>query len=191
MKKITVLVVCTLALALCTGLAVAQTAPAADTLKVNYFSNANTSGAPDGTVRITNPATTPGNICAAIYVFDTAEEMSECCSCLITPDGLLTLSVDDSLTANPLTGVTLYTGTIEIVSTTPRANTCPLPVSLTPTPAVRAWGTHIQNSSYAQTETESLDATLSSSEVSKLQSGCDAIAIGGSGRGVCSCYDGD
>jgi hypothetical protein len=191
MKKITMLVVCTLALALCATMAVAQTSPGPDTLKVNYFSNANTAGAPDGTVRITNPGTTAGNICAAIYVFDSAEEMSECCSCLITPDGLLTLSVNSSLTANPLTGVILTTGTVEIVSSAPKANTCPLPYSISPEPAVRAWGTHIQNANFAITETDSQDATLSSNEVSKLENGCSSINADGSGHGVCSCYNPD
>jgi hypothetical protein len=42
----------------------AQTTPLADTFKVNYFSNANTPGAPDGTVQITNPGTAPGSVCA-------------------------------------------------------------------------------------------------------------------------------
>jgi len=85
---------------------------------VDYFSNANTSGAPDGTVRLTNPNTSGGNIWAAIYVFDPNQEMSECCECRLTPDGLRTLSVNSDLTSNPLTPVTLSTGLIKIVSTT-------------------------------------------------------------------------
>ena len=56
-------------------------------------------GAPDGTVRITNVGTnitTPGsgNLCALIYVFEPDQQMAECCGCLITPDGLLTLSIN-------------------------------------------------------------------------------------------------
>jgi hypothetical protein len=39
----------------------AQSTPPPDTFKVNYFSNANTTGAPDGTVQITSPGTSPGN----------------------------------------------------------------------------------------------------------------------------------
>src|ERR1700691_3116204 len=118
MRRTTMFVVCTLALALCAGYAAAATTtPPADTLKVDYFSGANTSGDTDGTVRITNPGTSGGNLCAAIYVYDSFQELSECCSCKVTPNGLLTLSVNTDLTSNPLTGVTLATGSIRIVST--------------------------------------------------------------------------
>jgi hypothetical protein len=75
-----------------------------DTFKVGYYSNAGET--PDGTVRITNVGTnitTPGsgNLCALIYVFEPDQQMAECCGCLITPDGLLTLSINANLTDNP------------------------------------------------------------------------------------------
>src|ERR1700683_2607783 len=92
------------------GSALAATTPPADTLKVDYFSNANTSGAPDATVRLTNPGTAAGNTCGSIFVFDENQELTECCSCLLTPDGLRTLSVNVDLTSHPLTGVILATG---------------------------------------------------------------------------------
>lgn len=188
----TLLVVCTLALALCTVSAWASTTtPPADTLKVDYFANANTAGAPDGTVRLTNPGTAAGNVCANVFVFDANQELSECCSCELTPDGLRTLSVNTDLTHNPLTGVTLTGGVIKIVSTTLTAGSCPLPTRISPTPALRAWATHIQNGSFAETETSSQDATLSSGEVSRLQAECTAVQIDGSGSGVCSCGSGD
>jgi hypothetical protein len=197
MKKTTMIVVCTLALALCTASAWAatSTAPPADTLKVDYFANANTGGAPDGTVRIDNPGTSGGALCAAIFVFDVDEEMSECCSCYVSPDGLRTLSVDSDLTSNPLTGTSLTGGVIKIVSTVASAGkTCPNPTSsanLVPTPAVRAWATHIQNSNYTITETASQDATLSSEEQGALEAQCYSIHKVGSGAGVCSCGTGD
>jgi hypothetical protein len=189
MRRTTMLVVCTLVLALA-GSAFAVT-PAADTLKVDYFANANTAGAPDGTLRITNPGTAGGSLCAAIYVFDSSQELSECCSCFVSPDGLRTLSVNTDVTGNPLTGVTLNTGLVKIVSTPTRGGLCPLPTSLTPTAAVRAWATHIQNSNFSITETSSQDATLSAVEVSRLQGECFAIQIDGSGKGICSCGTGD
>jgi hypothetical protein len=192
MQRITMLVVCALALTLCVGSAWASTTtPPADTMKVDYFANANTAGAPDGTVRIDNPGTSGGNLCAAIFVFDAAEEMSECCSCLVTPDGLRTLSVNTNLTSNPLTGVTLTGGLIKIVSTEANGTTCPAPTELYPTPAVRAWATHIQNSNYTITETASQDATLSSWEQTSLQNECHAIHLDGSNAGICSCGTGD
>src|ERR1035438_8783317 len=87
-----------------------------------YYSNANTKGAPDSTVRIINDGSYTGspygNLWAAIYVFDDSQELQECCSCVVTPDGLLSESVNNNLTANPLTGVTLARGVIKIVGTT-------------------------------------------------------------------------
>jgi len=192
MRRTTMLVVCTIALALCAGSAwAAVTTPGPDTLKVDYFANANTAGAPDGTYRLTNPGTAGGSLCAAIYVFDPNQELSECCSCYLSPDGLRTLSVNTDLTGNPLTGVILSTGVVKIVSTPTRGGVCPLPTSLTPTAGIRSWGTHIQNSNFAITETASQDATLSAAEVSRLQGECYAIQLDGSQKGVCTCGTGD
>lgn len=191
MTKTTSLVVSLLVLTLFVASGWAVTTPPADTLKVNYFSNANTSGAPDGTVRITNPGTAAGNVCASIFVFDPDQELSECCSCLTTPDGLRTLSVNTNLTGNPLTGVILSTGVIKIVSTIPVGGSCPLPTTVNSEPALRAWATHIQNGSYAETETASQDATLSAGEAARLAAQCYAIKLDGSGRGVCTCGTGD
>lgn len=188
--RTTLLVVCTLAVALCTVSAWAS-GPPADTLKVDYFSNANTAGAPDATVRLDNPGTAGGNVCAAIYVFDSNQEMSECCSCLLTPDGLRTLSVNSDLTSNPVTGSSLTTGVIKIASTVASGGSCSLPTSITPTPALRAWVTHIENASFALTETNADDATLSTNEVMRLNFACSAIQLDGSGKGICSCGSGD
>jgi hypothetical protein len=186
------LVLCTLALALSVAYSSASTTPGPDTFKVDYFANANTSGASDATVRLTNPGTS-GNICAAIYVFDPNQEISECCSCLLSPDGLRTLSVDTDLTSAPLTGVMLTAGSIEIVSTPPLANgVCPaLPISLSPRPALRAWATHIQNGTFAITETASQDATLSTAEERRIAGQCYAIQLDSGRGGQCTCGTGD
>jgi hypothetical protein len=187
------LVVCTLALAMFAGYASASVAtPPADTLKVDYFSNANTAGAPDGTLRITNVGTSGGNLCAAIYVYDQYQELSECCSCLLTPNGLKTLSVNKDLTSNPLTGVTLATGSVRVVSTKTVGGSCPqFPTTVTPTAGLRAWTTHIQNSNFAVTETSSQDATFSSSDEVLQDNDCYAVQLVGSGKGICSCGTGD
>lgn len=186
MRKIVPLLVGVLCLAVVVPAVLAQTAPPPDTLKVDYFSNANTASAPDGTLRITNPNTIGGNIYAAIYVFAPDQEMTECCACRLSPDGLRTLSVDTDVTSNPLTGVILTTGLVKIVSTTG-----PTPLKLYPTAAIRAWTTHIQNSTFAITETASQDATLSTAEVTRLQQECNSIHLDGSGHGVCTCGTGD
>jgi hypothetical protein len=184
-------IISVLFLTLFTGYAAAQNPPA-DTLKVDYFANAHTTNAPDATVRITNPGTSGGDLCAAIYVFDPMQELSECCSCLVTPDGLRTLSVNTDLTGNPLTGVILTTGTIEILSIQPTGGSCPLPTKPTPAVAgIRAWSTHIQDSAFTITESASQDATLSAWEQRNLQRQCYAISLIGSGGGICTCGTGD
>lgn len=180
--------------------AAAQQLPPPDTLKVDYFAYAHTTGAPDATLRVTNPGSTGGNICAAIYVFDPVQEAAECCSCLITPNGMRTLSVNTDLTNNPLTNVVLHTGTVSIVPTAPVNGTCPLPTSLTPTSGgVRSWATHIdriradQNdlTGFVGAAAPSQDATLSSYEEQQLQNDCYLIYLLGSGSGICTCGTGD
>jgi hypothetical protein len=185
-----VAVVCSLFLALivCAGMAQAQ-----DAYKVDYFSNANTGGAPDGTLRLDNPGGAAGaNLCADMFVFDSNEEMSECCSCLETPDGLRTLSINSDLTANPLTGVVLNTGVIKIVAAATSAGACPVPTHITTVDygEIKGWTTHIQNSNFTITETASQDSYLSSAEESKLAKQCGAIVAVGSGKGICSCGTG-
>lgn len=174
---------------------IATSVGVADLLKVNYFSNANTTGAPDGTVQITNPGSpvsAAGNLCAQIYVYDPYQELSECCACLVTPDGLRTLSVDTDLTSNPLTPATLSTGSVSIVSGILPSSGCS-PLNNLVSPTIRAWGTHIQNvtsSTFAITETEYSDRALGSYNYNLLIE-CYAIAIDGSGHGTCSCGTGD
>lgn len=194
MRRITLLVICMLVLALGAGSALAATTtPPPDTLKVDYFANANTAGAPDGTLRLDNPGTAGGSVCANVYVFDPQQEMTECCSCLITPDGLRTLSVNTDLTGNPLTGKALTTGVIKLVSNVVPAGGCPAyPTTLNSIQGgVRAWVTHIQNSNFSETETASQDATLVAAEVNRLNSQCNAIKLDGSGSGQCTCGTGD
>jgi len=167
--------------------------PPADVYKVNYFSN-NTGSAPDATVRIDNPGLTYGNLCAMIYVFDADQQMSECCGCVETHNGLRTLSVRSNLTNNPLTGVVSSNGVIKILSSRATGSACDPTSGVTPTPNLRAWVTHVGNavgSSYPVTETESSDSTLGATELANLQAQCAFLGILGSGHGTCSCGGGD
>ena len=52
-----------------------------------YYS-ANQANAPDAALRVINDGVN-GNMWAAIYVFDDSEELTQCCACSVTPDGLL------------------------------------------------------------------------------------------------------
>src|SRR5437899_9880055 len=44
-----------------------------------------------------------GNICANVYVFSPDEQLISCCTCLVTPDGLVSLSALNDLISNTLT----------------------------------------------------------------------------------------
>ncbi|HKN16895.1 MAG TPA: hypothetical protein VJX47_08135 [Candidatus Sulfotelmatobacter sp.] len=190
-RKLAVLCTLILALVVFAGMAQAQTA-ATSPYRVDYFSNANTGGAPDGTLRLDNDGAAGGNLCADIYVFDSNEELSECCSCLETPDGLRTLSINSDLTANPLTGVVLSTGVIKVVAAAPTAGACPVPnhIALETNGEIQGWATHIQNSNFAETETASQVSFLSATEQTRLARQCGAILSVGSGKGICTCGTG-
>jgi len=181
---------------------------------VTYFSNANTSGAPDGTLRIINDGyeatACPNGACngtlwADIYVFDDSEEMIACCSCRITSDGLLSESVDQQL-ANPsgptgpgVIGSTFSTrgefsrGVIKVVGSSNNDPTDPVP-----TYGLHGWMTHIQaakvklpggaeSSPFYVTETPLAEASLSDAELSSLGSVCSYGLVDNSGYGWCGC----
>lgn len=175
------------------GIIGAGAASAQDVYKVNYFSN-NAAPAPDATVRIDNPGLTYGNLCAMIYVFDADQQLSECCGCVETHNGLRTLSVRANLTSNPLTGVVSRNGVIKIVSAAVNNSPCDPTSNVSPKANLRAWVTHVQNAvgtAYPITETESSDSTLGATELANLQAQCAFVNILGSGQGICSCGTGD
>jgi hypothetical protein len=166
---------------------------------VTYYSN-NTPGLPDESVRVVNtgligdPLNPNGDadICVNFYVFDAGQELSECCSCLETADALLVASVQNDLTANPLTGVHNKAGVIKITATFPTSSGCsPTSYGILPTNEVMAgFGSHLQAATLgvSPTETNLINRPLSWNELNSLQSSCDFAAnVLGSGQGVCTC----
>jgi hypothetical protein len=178
---------------------------------VTYYSNANTSGAPDGTLRLVNDgdeATTApegvenGPLWAAIYVFDDSQEMRSCCACYISADGLLSESVNKELTANEFTGRgQIARGVIKVISSGGDDPTRPNPNS-----GLRGWMTHIQATSttfpapgpghpvnavekgpWFVTETALADSNLTELEASNLGTLCSYGLTIGSGYGLCPC----
>jgi len=146
-KRLPIFAIALVTLSLLTvGLGVAS---AQDVFKINYFSNSNPVRgivpAPDATVRIDNPGVAGGNLCAMIYVFAYDQQLSECCGCLETPNGLRTLSVNYNLNGNPLTGVIPASGVIKVVSAAVNNSPCDPTSNVRPTPTLRVWATHIQN----------------------------------------------
>ena len=186
MKKLGLLLLLVCAVA---GTALAQNAGDNSTYFVTYYSNANTSGAPDATVRVVNDGDTGGSLYAAYYVFDDSQELSECGACKITADGINSESVNKNLLSNPLTGRFLHVGVIKLVSTLYGD-----PTNLTPRPGLRPWATHIQAvaaKTWAVTETLFADSDLASGEQTMLQNLCYYAQILGSGTGTISCTQED
>ncbi len=144
---------------------------------VSYFAN-NVAAAPDATVRFINDGDTGGNLWADFYVFDDSEELTECCACVITPDGLLSESVKTQLTAAPLTGKVPTRGVIKVI-----ASTTPDPTNVVTAAGLHGWATHIQGPTknvYSITETAFADANLVAGEKTLLQNLCyyDALLSG-------------
>jgi hypothetical protein len=67
------------------------------------------------------PATS-GNICVNAYVFDPQEEEIGCCSCLVTPNGLNSLSVKSDLISNNLTPAVPTSVVIKLFGSIPDAD---------------------------------------------------------------------
>ncbi len=174
------------------GAAKAQDVPFA----LGYYSNAHNAAAPDGTLVFVNDgnkgdSSPTGDLCASIYVFDNNEEMQECCSCRVTPNGYLALGVNGNLTGNTLTGRTLPRGVVKVVSSQPtNGNICD-PTADLPYPGIRGWLTHIEKVGTAfQVSVEDLkDSSFGANEEADLAEDCTVAIELGSGQGKCSCTD--
>jgi hypothetical protein len=173
-----------------------------DTYMVAYYSNANTASAPDGTLRLTNTGATVASgvsqpLNANIYVFDDTEQLQECCACQVSPDGMLSESVNLQLTGNNLLHTKLTAGVIKIVASTGT----PDPTSVTSIAhGMAGWTTQTQGFSlklnkgkwagpFTTTQSELWQSTLTAAELVALTSSCSSVQTLGSGkgRGVCGC----
>lgn len=172
-----------LVFALVLAFSVVASAQTTDVYRVTYFDNNGAAGAPDAFIHVLNPGVATGSLCATIYVWRFDQELSECCSCGITPNGLLTLRVS-ALTANPGDHAgSAVSGSVSIVSDSACDPTAPVP-----TPDLRAWATHVNIDTvggFDVTETEALDTPLSTGEIGEASSRCGFIRVNGSGAGRC------
>ena len=147
-------------------------------------------------------ATGNGNLCIGVYAFDPNEELQSCCSCLVTPDGLVSLSAK-AINAASLTGENPTSLVIKLLSwaTTagasstatpgtpapPTSSACNAgsPGPAGPTAGMHAWGTSLHPlpaTGYSTTETPFSKAILSTAEFLHITQFCQYNQINGSGN---------
>jgi len=174
-----------------------------DAFQVRYASNLNKG---DSYINITNTGTTDpigdpvaDNLCVNVYTFDPSEEMVSCCACLVTPNALVSLSVQGDLISNTLSPSTPTAVVVKLVATDAGSGT-----SITCNPGregslaagMRAWGTSLHAlpttpATYGVTESIFLPGGLSSAEWNHITAFCGFINANGSGFGICkSCRAG-
>ncbi len=198
------------ATAILTVLTVTNTGVFSDAFQLGYAANLNIG---DSVVNLTNAgyyggplgAGTTGNICANVYVFDPQEEEIGCCACLVTPNGLNSLSVKSDLISNNLTPAVPTSVVIKLVATSPAliggASTVCNPSiagagvnTVTPTPntlapGLTAWGSTLAPSAspgtFGPIGVPFRNKILSISELTGLTSLCNFIQANGTGFGIC------
>ena len=156
--------------------------------QVRYAANLNIG---DSVVDITNTGATGGSICVNVYTFAPDEQEISCCTCQVTPDGLASLSVKNSLINNTLTGVIPPAVVIKLIATRGACNAAaPGELAI----GLAAWGTTIHAlpvtagspaGTYGVTETAFTPSTLSATEIARATSLCGFIESDGSGYGIC------
>jgi hypothetical protein len=154
------------------------------------------------------------NICINVYAFDANEELVSCCSCLVTPNGLASLSVINDLASNTLTPGRPTAMVVKLLATSPiittasgsnhaptvtgtcdpsinplDSSTFPLNSTIQLTGAMDAWGTtphqNSNSGAYSLTESPFSPAALAATEAARITSYCGFIRSTGSGFGVC------
>ena len=165
--------------------------------QVGYAANLNLG---NSVINLTNTGFTGGNLCVNAYAFDTQEEQISCCSCLVTPDGMNSLSVNSDLISNPLTPTIPTSITVALVTSQPSLDPAGRPTICNPASpnaislGTLAWGTTLEPGSaggFGAVPVPFLNAPLGLSELTSLTSLCNFIQSQGTGYGICgSCRTG-
>jgi hypothetical protein len=159
----------------------------------------------DSVINITNTGasslnafpTQDGNICANVYTFSPDEQLISCCSCPITPDGLVSLSARNDLISNTLTPGVPTSIVVKLLASTGGACNASTPgvgAGSAIAQGMAAWATTIHAlpvtpgspaTTYGLTETAFTKATLSAAEFTRITTLCSFIQTNGSGFGIC------
>jgi len=157
--------------------------------------NITNSGASGAALQSGTAATITGALCANVYAFTPDEQLVSCCSCPVTPNGLVSLSAKNDLASNTLTPAVPTALVIKLLATAPIGGSCNNSAAAIATgsptlvPGMIAWGTTIHATptagTYGVTETKFASATLSAGELNRIGQLCNFIIANGSGFGVC------
>jgi hypothetical protein len=164
------------------------------------YINITNSGATGADLQSGTAASITGSICVNVYAFAEDEQMVSCCSCPVTPNGLVSLKASADLFKKALTPVVETTGVIKLLATAPKSGSCTNSaaqvITGTQVPGMVAWGTTLHQrvagtgtsavTTYEYTETQFAPATLSAGELNRLGQLCNFIMANGSGFGVCA-----
>jgi CHRD domain-containing protein len=163
-----------------------------DALQVKYISNLNIG---DGVINITNAGTQNvngalTNICANVYTFSPDEQLVSCCSCVVTPNALVSLSAISDLVSNTLTPAHPNSIVVKVVATSGTACNASNAPAGNLAGGLRAWATVVKlvdaaSPKVAITETAFSAATLSAADLARITSFCGFIQANGSGFGIC------
>jgi hypothetical protein len=196
-----------------------STSSDSSTFNVGYFdigepASDNGTGAGDNLVHLINPTAANGNLCAMIYMFDDDQEIGACCGCPLSPNKLLTLSVENDLISNwALISPDTDNGTIKIVSAMPNVSQsgvcdprrgcnggCDPTQAYMQTPALVGSILRPQTIITSAAGVTPVTAVTGLTETNMFQEGvpdeiervrlvgfCDVIIIDGSGHGSCGC----
>jgi hypothetical protein len=138
-------------------------------------------------------ATITGAICANVYAFTPDEEMVSCCSCPVTPNGLVSLSAVNDLASNTLTPAVPTALVVKVLATVPVAGSCNNSAAAVGAAAlangVKSFSTTIHATpvagTYGVAEKPFSASMLSGGELSRLGNLCNFIIANGSGFGIC------
>jgi hypothetical protein len=161
----------------------------------SYIDLSNAGTVSGATLDGANPS---GSVCVSAYAFDPAEELISCCSCLVTPNALTSLSVQNDLLSSTLTPAKSTAVVIGLLASTPVGGTCNAATASATNLVfgVRAWGTSLHAlpsapATYGTAETPFSPTDLSVPELTHLTTYCQFIQSNGSGFGTCrSCQSG-
>ncbi len=182
-----------LCLAIAVLLVPLATAPSAEAQAQVYFDGYYNLGpfVQDNALTIINAGASNGTLCAAIYAFNANQRMLSCCSCAVSVNGLLSLSVRNNL----LGGSPVPTqGVIEVVSSVVSpAGPCTANTSaeIGPTAGLNVWLSHWGGNSLLAgppPEQELAGATLTTAQLQDLVETCSNL--GSYTVKTCSCPGG-